>query len=169
MLTVDSVFWPVPQEHFLVSHVEMVWEALEDSKFVILQTAPAIRVSIGEQFGLPPGTVTTGKMVAAFGDWDLTGCLILILLPTSPLLKRGRNLSIVCKREGNYTLITSCSPGWIKFMEHFYPELMENVSTCKSPQQMFGAVAKTYYAQKLGIDPQDMVVVSIMPCTAKKI
>ncbi len=152
-----------------VSHVEMVWEALEDEKkFVVLQTAPAIRVSIGEPFGLPPGTVTTGKMVAAFRRLGFDRVFDTNFAADLTIIEEGTEFINRLQQGGKLPLITSCSPGWIKFMEHFYPELMENVSTCKSPQQMFGAVAKTYYAQKLGIDPQDMVVVSIMPCTAKK-
>ena len=152
-----------------VSHVEMVWEALEDpEKFVILQTAPAIRVSIGEPFGLPPGTVTTGKMVAAFRRLGFDRVFDTNFAADLTIIEEGTEFINRLQKGGKLPLITSCSPGWIKFMEHFYPELMENVSTCKSPQQMFGAVAKTYHAQKLGIDPQDMVVVSIMPCTAKK-
>lgn len=152
-----------------VSHVEMVWEAINDpEKFVILQTAPAIRVSIGEPFGLPPGTVTTGKMVAAFRRLGFDKVFDTNFAADLTIIEEGHEFIARLKQGGKLPLITSCSPGWIKFMEHFYPELMENVSTCKSPQQMFGAVAKTYYAQKLGIDPQNMVVVSIMPCTAKK-
>ncbi|WP_427365937.1 NADH-dependent [FeFe] hydrogenase, group A6 [Candidatus Caldatribacterium saccharofermentans] len=152
-----------------VSHVEMVWEAINDpEKFVILQTAPAIRVSIGEPFGLPPGTVTTGKMVAAFRRLGFDRVFDTNFAADLTIIEEGHEFIARLKQGGKLPLITSCSPGWIKFMEHFYPELMENVSTCKSPQQMFGAVAKTYYAQKLGVDPKDMVVVSIMPCTAKK-
>lgn len=152
-----------------VSHVEMVWEAINDpEKFVILQTAPAIRVSIGEPFGLPPGTVTTGKMVAAFRRLGFDRVFDTNFAADLTIIEEGHEFIARLKQGGKLPLITSCSPGWIKFMEHFYPELMENVSTCKSPQQMFGAVAKTYYAKKLGIDPKDMVVVSIMPCTAKK-
>lgn len=152
-----------------VSHVEMVWDAINDpQKFVILQTAPAVRVSIGEPFGLPPGTVTTGKMVAAFRRLGFDRVFDTNFAADLTIIEEGHEFIARLKQGGKLPLITSCSPGWIKFMEHFYPELMENVSTCKSPQQMFGAVAKTYYAQKLGIDPKDMVVVSIMPCTAKK-
>ncbi|MGQ9621969.1 MAG: NADH-dependent [FeFe] hydrogenase, group A6 [Candidatus Caldatribacteriaceae bacterium] len=152
-----------------VSHVEMVWEAIDDpEKFVILQTAPAIRVSIGEPFGLPPGTVTTGKMVAAFRRLGFDRVFDTNFAADLTIIEEGHEFIARLKQGGKLPLITSCSPGWIKFMEHFYPELMENVSSCKSPQQMFGAVAKTYYAQKMGIDPKDMVVVSIMPCTAKK-
>jgi len=152
-----------------VSHIEMVWDAIEDpDKFVILQTAPAIRVSIGEPFGLPPGTVSTGKMVAAFRRLGFDKVFDTNFAADLTIIEEGTEFINRFKKGGKLPLITSCSPGWIKFMEHFYPDLMENVSTCKSPQQMFGAVAKTYYAQKLGIDPNNMVVVSIMPCTAKK-
>ena len=152
-----------------VSHVEMVWEALEDpDKFVVLQTAPAVRVSIGEPFGLPPGTVTTGKMVAALRRLGFDKVFDTNFAADLTIIEEGTEFINRLQKGGKLPLITSCSPGWIKFMEHFYPQLMDNVSTCKSPQQMFGAVAKTYYAQKLGMDPQDMIVVSIMPCTAKK-
>ncbi|GFN22691.1 NADH-dependent [FeFe] hydrogenase, group A6 [Thermanaeromonas sp. C210] len=146
-----------------------VWASLADpEKFVVVQTAPATRVSIGQEFGLPPGSINTGQMVSALRrlgfdrvfDTDFSADLT-IMEESSEFIERFT-------KGGPLPLITSCSPGWIKFMEHFYPELIPNVSTCKSPQQMFGAVAKTYYAQKAGIDPARMVVVSIMPCTAKK-
>ncbi len=146
-----------------------VWSALADpAKHVVVQTAPAVRVSIGEMFGLEPGSVATGKLVAALKrlgfdkvfDTDFTADLT-IMEEGSELLKR-------IKEGGQLPLITSCSPGWIKFMEHCYPHLLPHLSTCKSPQQMFGALAKTYYAQQAGIDPADIFVVSIMPCTAKK-
>lgn len=152
-----------------VSHVDQVWDAIEDpEKFVVLQTAPAIRVSIGEPFGLPPGTISTGKMVAAFRRLGFDRIFDTNFSADLTIIEEGTEFINRVKQGGKLPLITSCSPGWIKFMEHFYPDLMDNVSTCKSPQQMFGAVTKTYYAQKLGIDPQDMIVVSIMPCTAKK-
>ncbi|CEP67942.1 Iron hydrogenase [Moorella glycerini] len=146
-----------------------VWAALADpEKFVVVQTAPATRVSIGQEFGLPPGSINTGQMVAALRrlgfdrvfDTDFTADLT--------IMEEGSEFIERFTKGGPLPLITSCSPGWIKFMEHFYPEFIPNVSTCKSPQQMFGAVAKTFYAQKAGIDPAKMVVVSIMPCTAKK-
>ncbi|MBF7084250.1 iron hydrogenase small subunit [Desulfallas sp. Bu1-1] len=146
-----------------------VWAALADpGKHVVVQTAPAVRVSIGEMFGLAPGSVVTGQLVAALRrlgfakifDTDFTADLT-IMEEGSELIKRLRE-------GGKLPLITSCSPGWIKFIEHFYPELLPHLSTCKSPQQMFGALAKTYYAEKAGISPDDIFVVSIMPCTAKK-
>ncbi|HHW43484.1 MAG TPA: 2Fe-2S iron-sulfur cluster binding domain-containing protein [Desulfotomaculum sp.] len=146
-----------------------VWAALADpGKHVVVQTAPAVRVSIGEMFGLEPGSVVTGKLVAALRrlgfdrvfDTDFTADLT--------IMEEGSELIHRLQNEGRLPLITSCSPGWIKFIEHFYPQLLPNLSTCKSPQQMFGAIAKTYYAQKAGIDPASIFVVSIMPCTAKK-
>ncbi|MCX8053231.1 MAG: NADH-dependent [FeFe] hydrogenase, group A6 [Armatimonadetes bacterium] len=146
-----------------------IWEAIYDpTKHVIVQTAPAVRASIGEEFGLPPGTRVTKKMVTALKmlgfdrvmDTDFTADLT-IMEEGSELIKR-------IKEGGVLPQITSCSPGWIKFIEYYYPELLPHVSTCKSPQQMFGALAKTYYAQKMNIDPKNIVSVSIMPCTAKK-
>ncbi|SFR13472.1 NADH-dependent [FeFe] hydrogenase, group A6 [Desulfoscipio geothermicus] len=146
-----------------------VWAALADpEKHVVVQTAPAVRVSIGEMFGAEPGRVATGQLVAALRklgfdrvfDTDFTADLT-IMEEGSELIKR-------LQEGGTLPLITSCSPGWIKFIEHFYPDLLPHLSTCKSPQQMFGALAKTYYAQKAGIDPSNIFVVSIMPCTAKK-
>jgi NADH-quinone oxidoreductase subunit G/NADP-reducing hydrogenase subunit HndD len=150
-------------------HTERVWSALDDpNKHVVVQTAPAIRVSIGEEFGLEPGQVTTGKLVAALRrlgfnrvfDTDFTADLTII--------EEGHELLQRLNSGGTLPMITSCSPGWIKYIEHFYPEYLAHLSTCKSPQQMFGALAKTYYAEKTGLDPQDIYVVSIMPCTAKK-
>lgn len=146
-----------------------VWAALADpNKHVVVQTAPAVRVSIGEMFGLEPGSVVTGQLVAALRrlgfdkvfDTDFTADLT-IMEEGSELIKR-------LNQGGTLPLITSCSPGWIKFIEHFYPDMLPHLSTCKSPQQMFGALAKTYYAEKAGIDPANIFVVSIMPCTAKK-
>ncbi|HSW35586.1 MAG TPA: NADH-dependent [FeFe] hydrogenase, group A6, partial [Candidatus Limnocylindrales bacterium] len=148
---------------------EMVWEALADPrKHVVVQTAPATRVSLGEEMGMEPGSIVTGQMVAALRrlgfdkifDTDFTADLT--------IMEEGSELIHRVKTGGTLPLITSCSPGWIKFIEHFYPELLDNLSTCKSPQQMLGALAKTYYAEKMGIDPADIFVVSFMPCTAKK-
>jgi NADH-quinone oxidoreductase subunit G/NADP-reducing hydrogenase subunit HndD len=151
------------------SYISEVWAVINDpTKHVVVQTAPAVRASIGEEFGMPPGSRVTGKMVTALRmlgfdkvfDTDFTADLTII--------EEGNELIKRIKEGGVLPQITSCSPGWIKFIEHFYPELLPHLSTCKSPQQMFGALAKTYYAEKAGIDPKDIVVVSIMPCTAKK-
>ncbi|MHB0912150.1 MAG: NADH-dependent [FeFe] hydrogenase, group A6 [Armatimonadota bacterium] len=146
-----------------------VWAAIDDpEKFVIVQTAPAVRATIGEEFGMPAGSLVTGQMVTALRmmgfdrifDTDFTADLTII--------EEGNELLTRLKEGGTLPMITSCSPGWIKFIEHFYPDQLDHLSTCKSPQQMFGALAKTYYAAKEGIDPAKMVVVSIMPCSAKK-
>ena len=152
-----------------------VWEALDDPKMhVVVQTAPAIRAALGECFGYPPGTLVTGKMVSALRGLGFDGVFdtnftadLTIMEEGSELLARLRG-ALVDGDDVALPQFTSCSPGWIKYCEHFYPESLPNISTCKSPQQMFGAVAKTYYAEKLGKRPEDIVVVSVMPCTAKK-
>lgn len=155
--------------------IDEVWAALEDpSKHVVVQTAPAVRAALGECFGYPPGTLVTGKMVSALRmlgfdkvfDTEFAADLT-IMEEGSELLMR---LKKALKEREDVALpqFSSCSPGWIKYAEHFYPEILPNISTCKSPQQMFGAVAKTYYAEKTGKSPQDIFVVSVMPCTAKK-
>ncbi|MGI6642454.1 MAG: NADH-dependent [FeFe] hydrogenase, group A6 [Bacillota bacterium] len=150
-------------------YVDDIWKALADpTKHVIVQTAPAVRVSIGEPFGIEPGSVSTGKLVAALRRLGFAKVFDTDFTADLTIMEEGSELLDRIKNGGKLPLITSCSPGWIKFMEEFYPDLVENVSTCKSPQQMFGALAKTYYAEKAGIDPADIVVVSIMPCTAKK-
>lgn len=152
-----------------VNNVSKVWDALnDDDKIVIVQTAPAIRAALGEEFGLEPGTVVTGKMVAALRalgfqrifDTDFAADLT-IIEEASELLHR-------IEHGGKLPILTSCCPGWIKFFEHQFNDLLDIPSTCKSPQQMFGAVAKTYLAEKMGVDPKNLVVVSIMPCLAKK-
>ena len=140
----------------------------DPSKFVIVQTAPSIRATLGEAFGMHIGTNVEGKMVAALRrlgfdkvfDTDFAADLT-IMEEANELIERVQN-------GGTLPMITSCSPGWIKYCEHYYPEQIPHLSSCKSPQQMFGAIMKTYYAEKLGMDPKDMVVVGIMPCTAKK-
>ena len=148
---------------------DQVLEALNDkSKHVIVQTAPAVRAGLGEAFGYPIGTNVEGKMVAALRrlgfakvfDTDFAADLT-IMEEATEFLDRVQN-------GGVLPMITSCSPGWIKYCEHYFPDMTENLSSCKSPQQMFGATAKTYYAEKMGIDPKDIVMVSVMPCTAKK-
>ncbi|MCI8647332.1 MAG: 4Fe-4S binding protein [Firmicutes bacterium] len=151
------------------SDIDKVWEAIYDpTKHVLVQTAPAVRVALGEDFEMPIGSPVTGKMVTALRmlgfdkvfDTD-TGADLTIMEEGAELIDRIRG-------GGKLPLITSCSPGWIKFCEHNFPDMLDNLSSCKSPHQMFGAVLKTYYAQKEGIDPKDIVTVSIMPCTAKK-
>lgn len=146
-----------------------VLEAINDpEKFVVVHTAPSIRVTLGECFGMHIGTNVQGKMVAALRrlgfdkvfDTDF-GADLTIVEEANEFLGRVRN-------GGVLPMITSCSPGWIKYCEHYYPDMLDHLSSCKSPQQMSGAIIKTWYAEKMGIDPKDIVVVGIMPCTAKK-
>jgi iron-only hydrogenase group A len=151
------------------SHIPGVWSALADpAKYVVVETAPAVRVAIGEEFGMAAGSIATGKMAAALRRLGFNKVFDTQFSADLTIIEEGHELIDRIKNKGVLPLITSCSPGWIKFAEHFYPKIFENISSCKSPQQMFGAVAKTYYAQKLGLDPRNIVVVSIMPCTAKK-
>ncbi len=154
---------------------EEVWKALDKpDNHVIVQTAPAIRAALGECFGYPPGTLVTGKMVAALHRLGFRGVFDTNFAADLTILEEGTELlmrlkkALVEKQQVALPMFTSCSPGWIKFMEYYHPDLLPNLSTCKSPQQMFGAVAKTYYAEKLGKRPEQIVVVSVMPCTAKK-
>ena len=152
-----------------VDDTQKVWDALADkSKHVIVHTAPSIRATLGECFGMPIGSLVTGKMVAALKKLGFAGVYDTNLTADLTIMEEATELLERVNNGGKLPLITSCSPGWVKYCEHYYPELLENVSSCKSPQQMFGAVAKTWYAEKMGIDPKDIFVVSIMPCTAKK-
>jgi NADP-reducing hydrogenase subunit HndD len=156
-------------------HIEGVWEAIDNpEKYVVVQTAPAIRAALGECFDYEPGTLVTGKMVTALRqlgfdkvfDTNFAADLTIMEEGTELLMRLKR--ALVDKQPVALPQYSSCSPGWIKYVEYFYPEILENISTCKSPQQMFGALAKTYYAKKINKDPKDIVVVSVMPCTAKK-
>ncbi len=148
---------------------DKVWEALFDpQKYVVVQTAPATRVTIGDMFGLPPGTPVTGKMVTALRRLGFNAVFDTDFTADLTIMEEGSELLERLTEGGTLPLVTSCSPGWIKYVEHFYPELLPHLSTCKSPQQMFGAIAKTYFAEKTGRDPADIFVVSVMPCTAKK-
>lgn len=157
------------------NHIDKVWKAIDNpDKHVVVQTAPAIRAALGECFGMEPGTLVTGKMVTALKligfdkvfDTNFAADLT-IMEEGTELLMRLKN-KLTENGEAALPQFSSCSPGWINYMEYYFPEMMENVSTCKSPQQMFGALAKSYYAQKNNIDPKDIIVVSVMPCTAKK-
>ncbi|MFO7815958.1 MAG: NADH-dependent [FeFe] hydrogenase, group A6 [Halanaerobiales bacterium] len=152
-----------------VYHYENVWDVLQDEdKHVVVQTAPATRVAIGEPFGAKPGTIATGQMVAALRRLGFDKVFDTNFTADLTIMEEGTELIKRIQQGGTLPLFTSCSPGWIKFIEHQYPEFLDNVSSCKSPQQMFGAIAKTYYAERNDIDIEDLVVVSIMPCTAKK-
>lgn len=146
-----------------------VFEAIADeTKTVIVHTAPSIRATLGECFDMPIGTNVTGKMVAALKRLGFDKVFDTNFAADLTIMEEGTEFLDRVKNGGTLPMITSCSPGWIKFCEHYYPDLIPNLSSCKSPQQMMGAMIKSYYAEKMGIDPKDMVVVSIMPCVAKK-
>ena len=158
------------------NQIEEVWNAIYDNKkYVVVQTAPAVRVALGEDLDMDNGEIVTGKMVSALKkigfdsvlDTDFTADLT-IMEEGTELLTRLKKALVDKDKSIALPMMTSCSPGWIKFIEHQFPQLLPNLSTCKSPQQMFGALAKTYYAKKRNIDPANIVSVSIMPCTAKK-
>ncbi len=148
---------------------DKVFEALADpEKIVIVQTAPAVRAALGEDFGMPIGTNVEGKMVAALRRLGFDKVFDTNFGADLTIIEEGTEFIDRVKNGGVLPMITSCSPGWVKFCEHYYPDLLPNLSTCKSPQQMTGAMIKSYYAEKEGIDPKKIVSVSVMPCTAKK-
>ena len=158
-----------------VDHTNEILRVLSDkSKTVIVQTAPAVRAALGEAFGLPPGTLVTGKMVAALRrlgfkyvfDTDFAADLTIMEEGTELLCRLKRHLN--GDKTVKLPILTSCCPGWVNFFEHNFPDMLDVPSTAKSPQQMFGAVAKTYFAEKIGVNRKDIVVVSVMPCLAKK-
>lgn len=150
-------------------YTKPVLEAIADpDKTVLVQTAPAVRAALGECFGLPIGTNVEGKMVAALRRLGFDKVFDTDFSADLTIMEEANEFIDRVKNGGVLPMITSCSPGWVKYCEHYFPDMTENLSTCKSPQQMFGAMAKTYYAEKMGLDPKDIVMVSIMPCTAKK-
>ena len=154
------------QEH---RDIDSVWDALYDEdKYVVVQTAPAVRAALGEEFGNPIGTDVTGKMVTALRMLGFDKVFDTNTGADLTIMEEGTELIDRIRGGGVLPLITSCSPGWVKFCEHNFPELIPNLSTCKSPHEMMGAIIKSYYAEKNGIDPDKIVVVSVMPCTAKK-
>jgi len=157
------------------SHIEKVLAALDNPQsYVVVQTAPAIRAALGECFGLPPGTLVTGKMVSALRALGFDAIFDTDFAADLTIMEEGTEL--LCRLRNHFLLgeknrlpqFTSCSPGWINYAEHYFPDTLNKISSCKSPQQMFGSLAKTYYAKKINMDPSKMVVVSVMPCTAKK-
>lgn len=146
-----------------------VLAAIHDpEKFVVVQTAPAVRAALGEEFGFPMGTDVEGKMVAALRRIGFDKVFDTNFSADLTIMEEANELIERIQNGGVLPMITSCSPGWVKYCEHFYPDQIEHLSSCKSPQQMFGAITKTYYAEKFGIDPKKIVCVSVMPCTAKK-
>jgi len=158
------------------TYIDQVWDAIYDPNLhVVVQTAPAVRVALGEDLGYDPGERVTGKMVTALRQMGFNSVLdtdfsadLTIMEEGTELLTRLKKALVDGDKSISLPMFTSCSPGWIKFIEHKYPEMLSNLSTCKSPQQMFGALAKTFYAQKKNLDPAKIVSVSVMPCTAKK-
>lgn len=148
---------------------EKVWSAINDpDKIVIVQTAPAVRVALGEELGMEPGSVVTGKMVAALRNLGFDKIFDTNFSADLTIMEEGHEFLHRLTNGGVLPMITSCSPGWVNMIELKYPELLPHLSSAKSPQQMFGAIAKTYYAEKAGIDPSKIICVSVMPCTAKK-
>ncbi|MCX7748723.1 MAG: NADH-dependent [FeFe] hydrogenase, group A6 [Clostridia bacterium] len=148
---------------------DKVWEALANKDLhVVVQTAPAVRVALGEEFGMPIGSRATSNMIAALRRLGFKKVFDTDTAADLTIMEEGTELIHRIQNGGKLPLITSCSPGWIKFCEHNFPEFLDNLSSCKSPHEMFGAVLKSYYAEKMGIDPAKVYVVSIMPCTAKK-
>ena len=146
-----------------------VLEAINDpEKFVVVHTAPSIRVTLGECFGMHIGTNVQGKMVAALRRLGFDKVFDTDFVADLTIVEEANEFLGRVQNGGVLPMITSCSPGWIKYCEHYYPDMLDHLSTCKSPQQMSGAIIKTWYAEKMGIDPKDIVVVGIMPCTAKK-
>ena len=151
------------------SSIDQVWDAISDpSKKVVFFTAPSIRATLGESFGMPIGTNVEGKMIAAIRRLGADGVFNMDVTADLTIMEEANELVERIKGKGVLPMFTSCCPGWIKFCEHNYPEMLPHLSTCKSPQQMFGAVLKSYYCQKNGMEPKDLFVVSVIPCTAKK-
>ncbi len=149
--------------------IQDVWAALEDEdKYVVVQTAPSIQVTLGEMFGMETGTIVTGKLAAALRHMGFKKVFPTDLSADLTIMEEAHELIERLKGNGKLPLLSSCCPAWVKFAEHFYPQLLEHLSSCKSPHEMFGALIKTYYAKKEGIDPKKIVSVAVMPCTAKK-
>ena len=150
-------------------HIKQVWDAIADpDKYVVVQTAPAVRAALGEEFGVKMGNAVTGKMVSALKRLGFDKVFDTNFSADLTIIEEGHEFINRVKNGGTLPLITSCSPGLIKYCEVFWPEFIDNLSTCKSPQQMFGAVVKSFYAKKENLDPKKIVCVSVMPCTAKK-
>jgi NADH-quinone oxidoreductase subunit G len=150
-------------------YIQEVWDAIEDpEKIVVVQTAPAAQVSLGEMFGMPVGTVVTGKMVSALRSIGFDYVFSTAFAADLTVVEEAHELLERLEGKGKLPLISSCSPGWVRYCERFFPEFVENLSTCKSPQEMLGALVKTYFAEKNHFNPGNLVVVAVMPCTAKK-
>ncbi len=150
------------------SEIDKVDEAFKAGKFVVVQTAPAVRAALGEEFGMPVGTPVTGKMVAALKRLGFKKVFDTNFAADLTIMEEANELLDRINNKGVLPMITSCSPGWINYAEYYYGDQLDHLSSCKSPHEMQGAILKHYYAEKIGVDPKDMFVVSIMPCTAKK-
>lgn len=151
------------------SNIEQVFDAIDDPTIhVVVQAAPSVRAAIGEEFGVKMGTPTTGKMTAALRRLGFDRVFDTNFSADLTIMEEANELISRVLNGGKLPLITSCSPGWVKFCEMYYPDFLENLSTCKSPQQMMGAMIKTYYAKQHNIDPKSILSVSVMPCTSKK-
>lgn len=151
-----------------VSEIDKVDEAFKQGKYVVVQTAPAVRAALGEEFDMPIGTLVTGKMVAALRRLGFKKVFDTNFGADLTIMEEATELLTRVREGGTLPMITSCSPGWINYAEYYYGDLLGHLSSCKSPHEMFGAILKTYYAEQNGIKPEDMFVVSVMPCTAKK-
>ena len=151
------------------NQIAEVWSVINNpKKHVIVQVAPAIRVAVGEMFGMEPGTISTGKLATAMRRLGFDGVFDTDFAADLTIMEEASELVHRIQHNGTLPILTSCCPAWVQFFEHQFPDMLDIPSSCKSPQIMFGAIAKTYYAEKMGIDPNDIVVVSIMPCIAKK-
>ena len=152
-----------------VNHIAKVWDAINDpKKLVLVQTAPAVRVALGEEFGAEPGTIVTGKMVTALRHLGFDKVFDTDFAADLTIMEEATEFIHRLQHGGKLPILTSCCPGWVKFFEHQFSDMLDIPSTSKSPHEMFGVIAKTYYAQKIGVAPKDIFVVSIMPCLAKK-
>ena len=167
---VDNASQYVRQVHYMRKIIRKKYlSAIADpEKYVVVQCAPAVRAGLGEAFGMPIGTDVEGKLAAALRRLGFDKVFDTTFSADLTIMEEAHEFLDRVQNGGVLPLITSCSPGWIKYCEHYFPDMTENLSSCKSPQQMFGATLKTYYAEKMGIDPKKIVSVSVMPCTAKK-
>jgi len=149
--------------------IKPVWKAIEDkNKYVVVQTAPAVRVAIGEEFGMPIGSRVTGKLASALRKLGFAKVFDTDFAADLTIMEEGTELLARLASGENLPLMTSCCPGWVKFVEHNFSDMIPNLSTCKSPSEMEGALIKSYFAEKIGVDPKQIVSVSIMPCVGKK-
>jgi len=152
-----------------VNNIPRVWDALNDKKkFVVVQTAPAVRVALGEEFGAEPGTSVTGKMAAGLRQLGFDAVFDTDFAADLTIMEEASEFAHRLQHGGKLPILTSCCPGWVKFFEHQFNDMLDIPSSCKSPHEMMGAIVKTYYAEKIGVDPKDVYVVSVMPCLAKK-